>query len=75
LDLEPHEIANRLNVSFTPGRDDLGEFLEAGIKTASRRLLLFLRYTGVEAPGTTVLADAHDDPSAVENEVKALLAD
>ncbi|HST59618.1 MAG TPA: hypothetical protein VLK84_13030 [Longimicrobium sp.] len=74
LDLEPAEIEDRLGIRFTPGSDDLGEFVEAAIQMASGRLLLFLRYTGSPAPGTTVLADARDDLRAAENDVNALLA-
>jgi hypothetical protein len=74
LDLEPDEIEKRLDIRFTTGSDDLGEFLEAGIQLASGRLLLFLRYTGISAPGTTVLADAHDDSVEAEKDTRALLS-
>jgi len=73
LGLEPVDIASRLNISFSEGQDDLGKFVEAGIQTASGRLLLFLRYTDLRAPGTTVLADSEDDADAAREDVHALL--
>lgn len=72
LDLEPLQIAERLKIDFSTGRDDLGEFLEAGIKTDSGRLLLFLRYVEIATPGTSVLADADDNAEEAEKELNAL---
>lgn len=74
LDLEPEEISRRLDIEFSLGQDDLGEFLEAGIQTVSGRLLLFLRYTGIQAPGTTVLADSLDDAHTALRELNEILA-
>jgi hypothetical protein len=67
--LDPHEIANRLQLELLEDRDDLGEFIGAGFRSHSGRLIAFLRYKGVSMPGTTFYADARDDLTEVLREV------
>lgn len=70
--LDPHEIADRLQLELLGDRDDLGEFIGAGLRLHSGRLIAFVRYKDVAMPGTTVYADARDDLTEVLREVLEL---
>lgn len=73
LTLEPDEISDRLGIAFSDGADDLGAFVEAGIRLTSGRMLLFLKYKDPETSGTSVLADAEDNVLQAQAELDTLL--
>lgn len=73
LPLEPDEISERLPVTFSRQRDDLGDYLAVAIKTVAGRLLLFVRYLEVPSPGVTVFVDADDDLAEALDEVLYIL--
>ena len=73
LPLEPAEIAERIPVTFSRQRDDLGEYLAAAIETNVGRLLLCVRYLEAPSPEVTIFADANDDFAEALTEILLLL--
>ena len=71
LRLEPEELEPRYGVRFTPGRDDLDEFREAGLRLHSGRPVLLLRYQRSPGPGTMVSIDDGDDANEALSELRA----
>lgn len=74
LRIDPSEIASKLGVVFTSGEDDLGSFVEAGIRFSSGRLMLFVSYTVIQEPGVSVLVDSDDDEERALQELKSALS-
>ena len=56
----PEGIQSRFGVMFRGGRDDLDSLQHAGIKLASGRSFLLMRYAG-DGPGTSIEIDSTDD--------------
>ena len=70
LRLEPEELEPRYGVRFTPGRDDLDEFREAGLRLHSGRPVLLMRYRQSPGAGTRVSIDDGDDASEALDELR-----
>lgn len=69
IGLEPEALAERYDLAFEQGVDDLDYFSAAAIELSSGAQLLLLRYLRLPEPGTEVMADAHADPVACRREL------
>ncbi|HEU0052971.1 MAG TPA: hypothetical protein VFQ39_07325 [Longimicrobium sp.] len=66
----PEELEHAYGLRFTPGKDDLDAFRAAGIRLASGRPVLLLRYQNSRESGTTLSIDREDDATAAFHDFK-----
>jgi hypothetical protein len=70
---EPDELAKRLPIRFTAGRDDLDEYVEAALRLPSGRGILLIRHRHSPYPGTEVQADSEDAADEARKELLSAL--
>lgn len=68
LGFEPDELAAAHGITFHRDLDDLDDFRFAGLRLPSGRQVVLLRYERNQHPGTGVLIDSRDDPTAALRE-------